>query len=232
MKLSQKTIEVIKNFSTINQGMLFKAGSQLKTVSPQKNILAVANIEDPIANEFAIYDLNQFLSILSLSTENQFDVEENDIIINNKIDNVDGTTADISVIFRSASKNMIVSPPEKEIQFPEPEVHLSIPVNIINTVFRTASILQSPHIGISSDGVDVYLSAYDVSGAKSHMCKIKFASGNGDVYSLHFKIDSLKLFPGDYELHISSAGVSHWKNKTSDVQYWITVEPGSTYQKG
>lgn len=232
MKLSQKTIDVIKNFSTINQGMLFKTGSQLKTVSPQKNILAVANIEDSVANEFAIYDLNQFLSILSLSSDNEFEVEEDNISIKNKIESANGESADISVIFRSASKNMIVSPPDKEIQFPDPEVHLNISSNVINTVFRTASILQSPHIGISSDGVDVYLSALDITGAKSHLCKIKFAQGNGDVYNMTFKIESLKLFPGDYELHISSAGVSHWKNKTSDVQYWITVEPGSTYQKG
>jgi hypothetical protein len=232
MKLSKSTIDIIKNFSTINQGMLFKPGKQLKTVSPQKNILAVANIEDSIDGEFAIYDLNQFLAVVSLTEENSFEIEGNDLMISKSVSISDNESADISVVFRSASKNMIVAPPEKDIQFPEPEINLVMTSKIINMMYNYASVLGSPHVGFESDGKDVYLSGFDSTGSKSHMSKIRFADGNGDTFSLSFKLESLRLFPGDYDLHISSKGVSHWKNKNVDIEYWITVEPGSTYQKG
>jgi hypothetical protein len=232
MKLSKSTIDIIKNFSTINQGMLFKPGKQLKTVSPQKNILAVANIEDSIDGEFAIYDLNQFLAVVSLTEENSFEIEGNDLMISKSIAISDNESADISVVFRSASKNMIVAPPEKDIQFPEPEINIVMTSKIINMMYSYASVLGSPHVGFESDGKDVYLSGFDSTGSKSHMSKIRFADGNGDTFSLSFKLESLRLFPGDYDLHISSKGVSHWKNKNVDIEYWITVEPGSTYQKG
>lgn len=232
MKLSKSTIDIIKNFSTINQGMLFKPGKQLKTVSPKKNILAVANIEDNIEGEFAIYDLNQFLSVVSLTDENSFNIEGDNLLISKSVEIQDNKKADISVVFRSAQKNMIVSPPEKDIQFPEPEIHLHMSEKVIDMMYRYASVLGSPHVGFESDGKDVYLSGFDSTGAKSHMSKIRFADGNGDTFSLCFSLENLRLFPGDYDLHISSKGVSHWKNKTVDVEYWITVNPGSTYQKG
>lgn len=232
MKLSKSTVDIIKNFSTINQGMLFKPGKQLKTVSPQKNILALANIEDTIDGEFAIYDLNQFLAVVSLTDENSFEIEGNDLKITKSVDISDSNKADISVVFRSASKNMIVAPPEKDIQFPEPEIHLTMTSKIIDMMYNYASVLGSPNVGFESDGANVYLSGFDSTGSKSHMSKIRFADGNGDTFNLCFKVESLRLFPGDYDLHISSQGVSHWKNKNVDIQYWITVEKGSTYQKG
>lgn len=224
MKLSQKSIDLIKNFSTINQGMLFKPGKSLKTVSPQKNVLAVASIEDDISNEFAIYDLNNFLTVVSLQDSPEFDFDDMHVILT-------GKQGRSTLQYRFSSANMIVTPPDKDIQFPEPEIKLTLDKDDLDWIFRTASVLGTPHIGINSDGVDVYVTSFDSAGVNSHNNKLKFAVGNNDIYNIFFKIESLKLIPGTYEINISSKGVSHWKNKDVDVEYWITTEPGSKYQK-
>jgi hypothetical protein len=224
MKFSQKTIEVIKNFSTINQGMLFKQGKVLKTVSPQKNVMALANIEDEITNEFSVYDLNNFLTVLSLTDNCEFSFDDEHVILNSK----QGRGV---VNYRFTAQNMIVTPPEKDIVFPEAEIKVTIEQEDLLWIFKTSSVLGTPHIGIYSDGNGVFVTAFDATGTGSHNTNLKFASGNGDVYNIHFKIDSLKIIPGTYEVHISSKGVSHWTNKNEEIQYWITTEPGSKYQK-
>ena len=224
MKLSNKTIEIIKNFSTINQGILFKTGKVLKTVSPQKNVLALANIEDEITNEFAIYDLNHFLSVVASSDTSEFEFDEDHVIVT-------AMQGRSEINFRFSTANMIVTPPEKDIQFPEPEIKINLAKGDLEWIFRTASILATPHIGIFSDGTNIFVSTYDATGAKSHSSKLKLGQSTDDIYNIHFKIESLKLIPGNYEINISSKGVSHWKNKDVDVQYWITTEPGSKFQK-
>lgn len=237
MKLSKTSIDIIKNFSSINPGIIFKAGNQLKTVSPQKNIMGVATIQEKFDTEVGIYDLNSFVSVITMNEDNDFDVNEDNIKIIQKIelgkDDKGKAKTAISVNnYKPSAKNLIVAPPDKPIQFPEPEIRLHIPEKIISHVFNMAGIFASPHIGLSSDGENVSISAFDVGGQKSHSNVTTFEEGNGDSYSLHFKIECLKLFPGDYDVEISTKGVSHWKNKQVDVEYWITIEPGSTYQKG
>ena len=224
MKFTQKTIEVIKNFSTINQGMLFKQGKVLKTVSPQKNVMALAHIEDEITNEFSVYDLNNFLTVLSLTDGSDFDFDDEHVVLNSK----QGRAV---LNYRFTAQNMIVTPPEKDIVFPEAEIKLTIEKEDLEWIFKTCSVLGTPNIGIYSDGKDVFTTAFDASGASSHNTNVKVASGNGDVYNIHFKIDSLKLILGNYDVEISSKGVSHWKNKEANIEYWITTEPGCKYQK-
>jgi hypothetical protein len=224
MKLSNKTIDIIKNFSTINQGILFKPGKVLKTVSPQKNVLAVANIEDDITKEFAIYDLNNFLTVVSLSDSNEFDFDDEHVIVSSK----QGRS---TIKYRFSMVSMIVTPPEKEVQFPEPEIQIKLNKEDLDWIFKTASVLATPHIGFSSDGSNVSVSAFDATGKKANVNKLNIAQGSGDVYHIHFKIESLKVIPGNYDLSISSKGVSHWKNTDVDVEYWITSETGSKYQK-
>jgi hypothetical protein len=224
MKFSQKTIDVIKNFSTINQGMLFKQGKVLKTVSPQKNVMALANIEDEITNEFSVYDLNNFLTALSLTDDGEFDFDDQHVILKSK----QGRGV---LNYRFTPQNMIVTPPEKDIVFPEAEVKVTLEKEDLDWIFRTSSVLGTPHVGIYSNGADVFATAFDGSGTTSHTTNLKLASGNNDVYNIHFKIDSLKIIPGTYDISISSKGVSHWKNNNFPVEYWIKTEPGSKYQK-
>jgi hypothetical protein len=224
MKFSQKTIDVIKNFSSINQGMLFKQGKVLKTVSPQRNVMSQAGIEDEITNEFSIYDLNNFLNVISLTDDAEFEFDDQHVVLKSK----KGRGV---LNYRFTAQNMIVSPPEKEIQFPEAEIKLTLEKDDLEWLFKASTVLGTPNIGIYSDGAEVFATAFDGTGSNSHSSNLKFADGNGDIFNIHFKIDCLKIIPGTYDVEISSKGVSHWTNKNEDIQYWITTEPGSKYQK-
>ena len=73
MKLSDKTIKLLKNFSSINQSILFKEGSKLRTISVMKNILAEATVDEEFPKDFGIYDLVQFLNGLDLHETPELD---------------------------------------------------------------------------------------------------------------------------------------------------------------
>jgi hypothetical protein len=231
MELSKKSLDIIKNFSAINQGILFKSGKTIKTVSPKKNILAEATLDEDITNEFSIYDLNEFLSVVSLnvsdndSEKSKFDFEENQVILL-------GMKGRGKTHYVFSSKNMIVTPPDNEIKFPEPEIFVTLTKKDKDWIFNQANTLNLPDIGVMSDGNIIYMVASDsASKTASHKSTLDIGKGNGDVYSVNFKIEYLNLIEGDYDIHISSKGVAHWKNKDVNVQYWITTEPGSKYQK-
>ena len=68
MKLSEKTLTVLKNFAGINNSILVKQGTQLRTISVAKNILAEANIEEEFPRQFGVYDLNQFLKWIEFTS--------------------------------------------------------------------------------------------------------------------------------------------------------------------
>jgi hypothetical protein len=230
MELSKKSLDIIKNFSQINQGILFKSGKKIKTVSPKRNVLAEAILSEDITADFSIYDLNQFLSVVSLSTEDdntnsKFDFTDNEVVLI-------GMKGRGKTHYAFASKNMIVTPPDNEINFPEPEIFATLTKKDKDWIFSQANALHLPDIGVMSDGVDIYMTASDSSSKSvSHSSTLNIGKGNGDIYSVNFKIEYLNMIEGDYDIQISSKGVAHWKNKDVDVQYWITTEPGSKYQK-
>ena len=76
MKLSDKTLVILKNFAGINNSILVKRGDSLRTISLAKNILAEANIKEEFPRDFAIYDLNQFLNGLGLHQDPELDLEK------------------------------------------------------------------------------------------------------------------------------------------------------------
>jgi|TARA_R110000744_G_scaffold379136_2_gene496510 hypothetical protein len=224
MKLSTETLSILKNFGAINQGILFKAGKTLKTVSSHKNILAQVNITEEVPADFGVYDLNNFLSVISLGTDPTFEFEDkNVIIVSNK-----GRS---KTKYRFCEPTMIVTPPEKELVMPEPEISISLTADDFSDIMRTAAVLASPQIAVESTGTKVNLATLDTSNDSSHTNTLEIAEGDGKVYKMIFKTENLsKLMPGNYDVNISSKGISHFKNKDIDLQYWVTTEQGSKFE--
>jgi len=69
MKLSNETLGILENFSSINPIILVRKGNQLKTISASKAVFAVADVEEEFEQQFAIYDLRKFIGCLSLFKE-------------------------------------------------------------------------------------------------------------------------------------------------------------------
>jgi len=225
MKLSTNTMDVLKNYANINSGLYFKKGNVLRTVSSQKTILAEATIDDSFPQDFGIYELNTFLSVVSLSKEvPEFEFEDKLVkIVSNK-----GRS---KIKYRYCEPTMIKTPPEKNIVLPTPEITLALSEEDFTWVNRVASVLSSPHIAIESDGTDVCISTLDLQNDAAHSDSLQVATGNGDVYRIIFKTENLsKVITGAYDVQISSKGLAHFKNKTRKIEYWLATESGSKFE--
>ena len=231
MILSQKTVNIIKSFSAINQGLLFKTGNQLKTVSAQKNILAQATIDENIENQFAVYDLNEFLNTLTKTSDEADTSNQQNFKVDDKFIVITSKQGKRKVSYGVSSESMIVTPPEREIKFPDPEVTVTVTKDTRDWITYQALNNRLNSLVIKSDGQNVYVVTSDITGAVIHSAEENIGDGNGDKYQFTFKLESLNIMEGDYDIGLSSQGVSHWKNKNIPVEYWITTEKGSFYQK-
>jgi hypothetical protein len=225
MKLSNETLSLLKNFATINQGILFKQGKTIKTVSSHKNILAEATITEDVPTEFGVYDLNNFLSVVSLYKDDpSFEFIQNDVVIC-------GNKGRSKTKYRFCDPKSIVIPPEKALTMPSPEIAFELTQEDLDWALRSASVLSSPQIAVESDGTKVTLVALNLQDNSAHTQTLDIAIGNGDKYRMVFKTENLKMIAGTYDVKISSKGISHFKNKNKELQYWITTEAGSTFTK-
>lgn len=225
MKLSSDTINLLKNFASINQGIYFKQGKTIKTVSPQKNIMAEVIVDENFPVDFGVYDLNNFLSVISLHKDDPtLNFEDKNILIS-------GLKGRSKIKYRFCEPTMIVVPPEKNIVMPDPEIRFTLNAEDFDWILRAAAVLSSPHIAIESDGEKVFVSTIDLQNDAAHTDSIEIAEGNGDKYRMIFKTENLKMISGTYEVSLSSKGISHFKNKNKNLQYWITTEAGSKFEK-
>jgi hypothetical protein len=215
----------LKNFGSINQGIFFKQGKTLKTVSSHKNILAEVTIKEEIPADFGVYDLNNFLSVVSLHKDDpSFEFDEKHVVIV-------GNKGRSKIKYRFCEPTMIVTPPEKQFVMPDAEVNFTFTSEDFDWVLRAASVLSSPHIAIESDGKKISIVTLDLQNDSAHTEALEIAEGNGNKFKMIFKTENLtKVMPGSYEIAISSKGVSHFKNKNVPLQYYISTEAGSKFE--
>lgn len=224
MKLSSETLSILKNFGNINQGLFFKKGKTLKTVSSHKNILAEVLINEEIPSDFGIYDLNNFLSVVSLHNDDTtFDFDDKHLVIV-------GNKGRSKIKYRFCDSTMIVVPPEKTLTLPEPEISFELKNDDFNWILRAANVLSSPHVAVESDGKKINLVALDLQNDASHTDSLEICDSDGSKYRMIFKTENLaKILIGSYDVKISSKGISHFSNKNIPLQYWITTEVGSKF---
>ena len=221
MKLSNETVEVLKNFATINMSVLFKPGNKIRTVSAQKTILAQATVAETFPKECAIYDLNQLINTLAMFEDPEFDFNENSVKIKN---------GKAHATYTYASASTITTPPEKDITLPSADVKFTIEKNAMAYAIKAAGIMTLPEIALlGKDGI-VSITAIDsrTDGGNSFNHPVGASTMN---YNMIFKVENLKLLPRDYDVTISVKGIAHFKSKTGDVEYWIATEQGSKVDK-
>lgn len=223
MKLSDNTLTLLKNFATINQGIMFKKGKTLRTVSSQKNVMAEATINEEIPTDFGVYDLNNFLSVLSLHKDDPvLDFQDNNVLIS-------GLQGRSKIKYRFCAPHMIVAAPDKAIAMPDPEVSFSLSQEDFDWILKAASVLSSPFIAVESDGSKLSVTTFDPQNDSAHTESLEIAS-NDKKFKMLFKVENLKMVSGSYDVKISSKGISNFKHKTLNLQYWIATETGSKYE--
>ena len=220
MKLSEKTLTVLKNFAGINNSILVKEGTQLRTMSVAKNILAEAEIEEDFPRQFGVYDLNQFLNGLSLHQDPDLDFAEESYL------NIREGKRRVKYFY--ADPQVIISPPDKQITLPTEDVHFQLESTSLDKLLKAAAVYQLPDLSaLGGDGV-VKLVVRDKKNDTSNEYSI--VVGETDkTFSFNFKVENIKIIPGAYDVVVSSKLLSRFNNSNLNLTYYIALEPDSTF---
>ena len=219
MKLSENTINVFKNFATINPSILVHPGNFITTMSPTKSIYAKATVEENFPTRFAIYELAKFLGVTSLFKEPELDFSETQVKI------VSGRQ---SVNYTYADPSMIVAPdPNKDINFPAADIEFSISQEELQKVVRASGVLQLPEIAVNGNGQTITVTATNSKNPTTDVFSIEVGTTE-KTFNMVFKVDNIiKLISNNYDVKISSRGLSKWS--TNNIMYYIATEASSTF---
>ena len=219
MNISNETLDILRNFSSINSGITVKAGNELVTVSAMKNIFAKAVVDESFEKDHSIYDLSEYLGAVSLFDRPNFDFNAEKVTV---------SEGDNSVTYYYADPQMVISP-TKEITMPEPEVSFDLDKDVLDSLLKASSVLSLPDMVLSSDGQSVVLTVKDKKNSTSNVFSKTVAQGNGSTFEMFLRMENMKMIPGDYTAFVSSKGVAHFTNRNVAVEYFIALEPDSTY---
>ena len=222
MKLSEHTTSVLKNFATINQNLVIKEGSELLTMSAMKNIVAKATVEENFPKELAIYDLNEFLAALSLFKSPILDFDDQFVTINEETD----PKKKLKYFYSDPS---VVQSPSKTITMPSEEITFELNSNSLSEMKRAASVIGAPDMVLEKLNGSSSLVAKDKKNDTANNYSSDIITKGDGEFKFFFKVENLKLMDGSYDVTVSSKNISHFKNKSSQVEYWIALEPESTY---
>ena len=220
MKLSDKTISVLKNFSSINQSILFKEGSKLRTISVMKNILAEATVTEEFSRDFGIYDLNQFLNGLSLHASPELDFGNDGYVV------IREGRSRSKYFF--ADPNVIVTPPEKAITLPTEDVCFELSTSVLDKLLKAAAVYQLPDICAVGEAGVVKLVVRDRKNDTSNAHEEVVGETEAE-FSFNFKVENIKVLPGTYDVVVSQKLLSRFTSKNHDLTYYIALEPDSTF---
>ena len=227
MNLSNETVSVLKNFSTINQNLVIKKGSNISTMSAMKNIIASAEVKEKFPVDFAIYDLNEFLAALSLFEKPDLDFHEDFVVMTEN-----GSTGKSLKYWYSDPS--VVTSPTKEITMPESEISFILENNMLVNVQKAAAVIGAPDMALEAMSVGkALLKVTDKKNSTANDYAVGVDVTNEDgkdlPYKFWFKVENLKLLSGSYNVAVSSRNISHFVNSNVNIYYWIALEPESKY---
>jgi len=220
MKLSDKTLTLLKNFSSINQSILFKKGKSLRTISVMKNILAEATIDEEFPKDFGIYDLNQYLNGLGLHNNPELDFANDGYVV------IREGKSRTKYFF--ADPNVIVTPPEKEITLPSEDVSFELSTSQLDKLLKAAAIYQLPDLAVVGGEGVVKILVRDKKNDTSNDYSVVVGETDS-TFSFNFKVENIKIVPGTYDVVVSQKLLSRFTCRDYDLKYFIALEPDSTF---
>lgn len=220
MKLSDNTLTILKNFASINNSILVKEGNRLRTISVAKNILAEAEITEEFPRDFAVYDLNQFLNGLSLHQDPDLDFTEQSYLSIKE--------GKRRVKYFYADPNVIISPPEKEIQLPSSDVCFQLDSASLEKLVKAAAVYQLPDLSAVGEAGVIKLVVRDKKNDTSNEYAI-IVGETEDEFTFNFRVENIKIIPGAYDVVVSSKLLSRFTNQKYNLSYWIALEPDSQF---
>jgi len=218
MKLTPKTLQILKNFSAINPSIIFRPGDEISTVSPQKTIFAKAKIDGVIESEFAIYDLSRFLGVLSL-----FDDPDISLVSRGAVAElvISGNSGDKTKYVPADPSNIVAPPADKKIELQTVDVQFDLKEAVFNKVMKAMSIMSLGDFSFVGDGSTIIAKAGNTKNPTSDEYGITLGETN-ETFNVVFKSEYLRFIPGDYKVEISKKGLARFSNDT--IEYFVPVE--------
>lgn len=218
MKFTQKTVQILKNFASINTAIHFKKGDYLSTASQGVTIVAKAKIDQTFEHDFAIFDLNRFLGALSLFNDPEIKFYDRYLVIK-------GQDRELNYTF--TDPNTIVTPP-KGLALPSVAANLKLPANILADIIKALSVMGLPEVAFVGDGEGISVHAIDTKDPTSNQFKISNLGKTDKTFRAVYRVENLKVIPMDYEVTIAPKGISHWVG--DGIEYYIGIEKSSQMQ--
>jgi hypothetical protein len=217
MKIDTNTMNILKNFAKINPSIVFQEGNTLKTISASKTIMAKANVSTTFDKKFAIYNLDSFIANLSMFNDPDVKLDDAQVVIRE---------GNQKQVVPYAEESNVTKVPEKEIKLPSVDVTFTLTNDHFRKIEKAAGINSLPEMMIVGDGSKLYIQVADSKVANGNCFSIEVGETT-NTFKAIFKFENLKIIAGDYEVSISSRGISHFVGK--EAEYWIAVESSSTF---
>lgn len=212
--MQRKTIELLKNFAGINNGIIFKPGNKLRTISVMKNIFATGTVPDTFEREFAIYDLNEFLSTLSLFDAPDISYENDHLLIKSG-------RSRVKYFYSSAS--VVVGAPEKDLQVQEENLSFTLSKEALDELLKAASVMKLKELAISNSGIKTFNKS---SVGNQYNADVEELVVREDAPERDYvlKIENIKLIPGSYVVKVTARFVQFTSVENEDLVYFVAVE--------
>lgn len=224
INLTKNDIEALKTLYNINQTVKILGGNtQLRTVNETKTIALITSLETAFPRTFCIYDLREFISVLSLFESPVLDFS------NDKFVTVKSTDGRQKLKYVDGAENLINSYFDKDFKLPSTDVTVSVTGQQLKAVMGAAQTLKLEYVGFRVNDGKIYLSAFDRNnGSGDDTNGFSIEVGESDsTFDLFYKTDTLSVLDGDCEFEISSKKISKVQNGTK--QFWISLDANSTY---
>jgi hypothetical protein len=221
MNLSTDTLEILKNFSEINNNILFKPGSKLNTISAMKNVLAEATVSEKFETEFGIYDLTEFLRAVELFEKPAVKINGANYAV------ISDEKSKQLIKYFFADKSVLVAP-SKGINMPDKTVSFTLKKDDFAKIQKAATTLNLPDIAIKGNGKAISFVATDKKNKSSNDYSLNVGETD-KTFTAYFKAENFKIISDDYDVAISKQKISHFINRSKPVQYWIALEPDSEF---
>jgi hypothetical protein len=220
MKLSENTINILKNFSSINPGLSVKPGQTLRTISKQQNVLAKATVTENFSDEMVIFDLNRFLGVVT-------SLDDPDISLSGKKLKI--KAGGNETLYGLSDESMIIAPPAKDLKVENAEVNFTLTKESLSQVLKIAGVMGLSNIAVIGDGKKITFVTLNAVDSESDTFSIEVGASKAK-FKFIFTTENLKMIPGNYTVAISSKGIAYFKNNSDPIEYWIATEAGSSYE--
>jgi len=220
LQLSKITRDILSNFSKINSNLVIRKGKKVATISSGKDIIAYFDGDDEFTAQMSIFNLNEFLGVLSAFDNPDLELQTKYVTI---------TQGKQKVSYIYADESLLILPPEKEIKFPVSDISFSLDDDIINKLQKMSGILAAEDLAVVGNSKKIVLKVFNKSNPSATSFELETDVDTDEEFQVNFKIEKLKLYPGNYTVDISNKKISRFAHDSGKLVYFIAIEADSVF---